>query len=53
MMAAYAAPSILDIKHSIDDNNIIPLESFETKTLELEQEFFSRTTQPREPATDR
>lgn len=27
MMAAYAAPSILDIKHSIDDNNIIPLES--------------------------
>ncbi len=40
MMAAYAAPSILDIKHSIDDNNIIPLESFETKTLELEQEFF-------------
>lgn len=35
-----AAPSILDIKHSITDSNIIPPESFETKTRELEENFY-------------
>lgn len=39
-MMASAAPSILDIKHSITDDNIIPPESFETKTRELEENFF-------------
>lgn len=38
-----AAPSILDIKHSITDNNIIAPESFETKTRELEQNFYLKT----------
>lgn len=37
---AMAAPSILDIKHSITDNNIIPPESFETQTRELEENFY-------------
>lgn len=37
---AGAAPSILDIKHSITDNNIVPPESFETKTRELEENFY-------------
>lgn len=37
---AMAAPSILDIKHSITDNNIVPPESFETKTRELEENFY-------------
>lgn len=32
--------SILDIKHSITDDNIIPPESFETKTRELEENFY-------------
>lgn len=36
-----AAPlSILDIKHSITDDNVVPPESFETKTRELEENFF-------------
>lgn len=39
-LMASAAPSILDIKHSITDDNIIPPESFETKTRELEENFF-------------
>lgn len=37
-----AAPSILDIKHSITDDNIVPPESFETKTRELEENFYLR-----------
>ena len=37
-----AAPSILDIKHSITDDNIIPPESFETKCRELEESFYLR-----------
>lgn len=37
---AVAAPSILDIKHSISDNNVVPPESFETKTRELEENFY-------------
>ena len=38
---ACAAPlSILDIKHSITDDNVVPPESFETKTRELEENFF-------------
>lgn len=39
-LAASAAPSILDIKHSITDDNVIPPESFETKVRELEENFF-------------
>ena len=39
---AMAAPSILDIKHSITDDNIIPPESFETKCRELEESFYLR-----------
>lgn len=39
-LTAWSAPSILDIKHSITDNNIIAPENFETKTRELEQNFY-------------
>ena len=39
-LPAAAAPSILDIKHSITDNNIVPPESFETKSRELEENFY-------------
>ena len=50
-MMASAAPSILDIKHSITDDNIIPPESFETKTRELEENFFLKNyTAPTAPA---
>ena len=35
-----AAPSVLDIKHSISDDNIVPPESFETKVRELQENFF-------------
>ena len=34
------ALSILDIKHSITDDNVIAPESFETKTKELEENFY-------------
>ncbi|MCF0219043.1 MAG: transglycosylase SLT domain-containing protein [Muribaculaceae bacterium] len=37
---ASAAPSILDIKHSISDDNIVPPESFETKVRDLQENFF-------------
>lgn len=44
---AMANQSILDIKHSITDNDIVPPESFETKTRELEQNFYlSHFTEP-------
>ncbi len=36
----WASPSILDIKHSITDPNVVPPESFEIKTLELSQNFY-------------
>lgn len=39
-LSASAGPSILDIKHSITDDNVIPPESFETKTRELEENFY-------------
>lgn len=39
-LSASAAPSILDIKHSITDDNIIAPESFETKTRELAENFY-------------
>lgn len=42
-LTAWSAPSILDIKHSITDNNIIAPESFETKTRELEQNFYLKS----------
>ena len=32
LLPTAAAPTILDIKHSITDDNIVPPESFETKT---------------------
>ena len=54
----WASPSILDIKHSITDPNVIPPESFETKTLEMSQNFYlnkyaQRTDEqgPAEPGT--
>lgn len=40
ILSSWAAPSILDIKHSITDDNIIPPTSFETKTRELEENFY-------------
>ena len=40
LLPTAAAPSILDIKHSITDDNIVPPESFETKTRELEENFY-------------
>lgn len=46
-----AAPSILDIKHSIDDNHIVPPESFETKTRELEENFYMRNYVVRDSRT--
>lgn len=46
---AIAAPSILDIKHSITDDNIVAPESFETKARELEENFYLQTyTTPNE-----
>ncbi|MCM1484128.1 MAG: transglycosylase SLT domain-containing protein [Muribaculaceae bacterium] len=39
-MSAWAAASILDIKHSITNENVVPPESFETKTQELEENFY-------------
>lgn len=40
-LTVVAAPqSILDLKHSITDDNIVPPESFETDTYKLEQSFF-------------
>ncbi len=54
----WAGPSILDIKHSITDPNVVPPESFETKTLEMNQNFYlnkfalrSETQGPEEPGT--
>lgn len=35
-----AAPSILDIKHSITDDNVVPPESFESRTRELAENFY-------------
>lgn len=39
-LPAFAAPSILDIKHSITDDNIIAPESFETKSRDLRENFY-------------
>lgn len=42
-LMAYSAPklaTILDIKHSITDDNVVEPESFEMKTLELEENFY-------------
>lgn len=40
-LSANSAPgSILDIKHSISDDNVIPPESFEIKSRELEENFY-------------
>lgn len=38
--SAYPSQSILDIKHSLTDDNIVPPESFETKIGELEENFY-------------
>ncbi|MCH5346118.1 MAG: transglycosylase SLT domain-containing protein [Muribaculaceae bacterium] len=40
--SAALANSILDLKHSLSDDNIIAPESFETKTRELEENFYLR-----------
>ncbi len=37
-----AAPSILDVKHTITDENIVPPGSFETKAIDLEASFYLR-----------
>lgn len=39
-LPALASPSILDIKHSITDDNIIAPESFETKSRDLRENFY-------------
>ncbi|MDE5749473.1 MAG: LysM peptidoglycan-binding domain-containing protein, partial [Duncaniella sp.] len=39
-LSAWAGPSILDIRHSITDDNIIAPESFETQTRQLEENFY-------------
>lgn len=39
-LGASAAPSILDLKHSLTDDHIIAPESFETKTQQLEENFY-------------
>lgn len=39
-LSMLGANSILDIKHSITDDNIVPPESFETKARELEENFY-------------
>lgn len=46
------ARSILDIKHSITDDNIVPPESFETKTRELEENFYLKTFTERAAVSD-
>ena len=37
---AFGVPSILDLRHSISDDHIVPPESFETKVRELEENFY-------------
>ncbi len=39
-VTAFAGPSILDLRHSITDDNIIAPESFETQTRLLEENFY-------------
>lgn len=39
-LAMHAAPSVLDIKHSITDDNVVVPESFETKTRQLREGFY-------------
>lgn len=51
-MAVAAAPSILDLKHTITDDHIIAPESFETKTRELEQSFFLKNNTVRSAESD-
>ena len=41
--------SILDIKHSITDDNIVAPESFETKTRELQENFYLKHYAARKP----
>ena len=39
-VTAMAGPSILDIRHSISDDNVVAPESFETKSQDLRENFF-------------
>ena len=39
-LAWHAGPSVLDIKHSITDNNVVAPESFETKTRQLRENYY-------------
>ncbi|MDE6556074.1 MAG: transglycosylase SLT domain-containing protein [Duncaniella sp.] len=39
-LSASGAPSILDLKHSLTDDHIIAPESFETRTQQLEENFY-------------
>lgn len=41
-LSAAPAPSVLDIKHSLRDDNVRPPESFETQSRVLEENFFLR-----------
>ena len=50
--AVAAPPSILDLKHSITDENVVPPESFETKTSDLEKSFFFKKYAVRPKDTD-
>lgn len=51
-LPALASPSILDIKHSITDDNIIAPESFETKSRDLRENFYLKNyTTEAEPGT--
>ena len=40
MVSAASLPSILELRHSITDDNIIAPESFETQTRLLEENFY-------------
>ncbi len=39
-LALHAGPSVLDIKHSITDNNVVAPESLETKTRQLRENYY-------------
>ncbi|MDE6324004.1 MAG: transglycosylase SLT domain-containing protein [Paramuribaculum sp.] len=52
-LSAAPAPSVLDIKHSLRDDNVRPPESFETQSRVLEENFFLRNyTDSRQTSSD-
>lgn len=50
--SAAPAPSVLDIKHSLRDDNVKPPESFETQSRLLEENFFLRNYTDTRPNSD-